>query len=195
LTTPDRKRDEELAMRERFLGAETLDELAAGPIASADMWRTLIARHHAASAAEDIVSRAVGIGGTWHLLALIEDWCGDAFNTVPTLGALAGAAPGIDLRVLRRDQHLDLMDLHLSPTGGRAIPVVIVLDDQFVERGWWGSRPSELQRWLSTPEALAMEKADRYKATRLWYVRDRGHSTQSEVLDVIETAAGLNRTA
>jgi hypothetical protein len=176
----------DLPMRERFLGAQTLDEFAAGPIASADMWRTLIARHHAASVAEDILSRAASIGGTWHLLALVEDWCGDAFNTVPTLGALAGATRGIDLRVLRRDLNLDLMDWHLSPTGGRAIPVVIVLDDQFVERGWWGSRPSKLQEWLSTPEAVAMEKADRYKAVRLWYVRDRGHSTQSEVLDVIE---------
>ena len=86
------------------------------------------------------------------------------------------------------DANPELMDSHLSPTGGRAIPVVILLDADFVERGWWGSRPRALQAWVNS-EGAALSKEDRYLEARRWYVADRGESTATEIAQLIADAA------
>jgi len=51
---------------------------------------------------------------------LVEDWCGDAVNTLPVIGRLAEHASNIELRVVGRDANLDLMDAHLT-NGSRSI--------------------------------------------------------------------------
>jgi hypothetical protein len=103
---------------------------------------------------------------------------------------LAELAPNVDLRVLARDENLDLMDAHLTGTS-RAIPVVIVLDGEFNERGWWGSRPAPLQQWVMGP-GKALEKDARYREIRSWYARDKGRTTLEEVVRVMEAAGGQN---
>jgi Thioredoxin len=37
----------------------------------------------------DTAARLAALPGHWHLLVLVEDWCGDAVNTVPLLTRLA----------------------------------------------------------------------------------------------------------
>jgi hypothetical protein len=99
---------------------------------------------------------------------------------------LAELAPNMDLRVLARDHNLDLMDAHLTGTS-RSIPVVILLDAEFNERGWWGPRPTELQRWVLGP-GMSLDKTERYREVRGWYARDRGLSTLEEVVLMAERA-------
>jgi hypothetical protein len=79
------------------------------------------------------------------------------------------------------------MDAHLTGTS-RSIPVIIVLDDAFEERGWWGPRPTVLQHWVSGQGQL-LEKSARYREARTWYARDRGRTTLEEVVSIIERAA------
>ena len=80
------------------------------------------------------------------------------------------------------------MTLHERYCSSRSIPVVIVLDATFTERGWWGSRPRELQEWVLGPGS-SMSKADRYRDIRRWYVHDRGTTALNEIVAVIEEAA------
>src|SRR5690606_25779827 len=68
---------------------------------------------------------------------------------------LGQTCPGFGNPVLRRDENLDLMDARLSPTGGRAIPVVMLLDESGMEIGWWGSRPAGLQTWIDAEGSRA----------------------------------------
>ena len=77
------------------------------------------------------------------LLVIAEDWCGDASNTVPIIAKLADATEGLELRIIRRDEHPSVMDRYLT-NGSRSIPVVIALDEDFRELGHWGPRPAEL---------------------------------------------------
>ena len=135
---------------------------------------------------EDLVERATALPGRWHLLVLSEDWCGDAVNIVPVLARLAEAVPTIDLRLIERDQHLDLMDAHLTNGKSRSIPVVILLDETFCERGWWGPRPTDLQRWV-LEEGLKMDPEERYKKVRRFYAKDKGRTTLDEVITGIES--------
>jgi hypothetical protein len=63
--------------------------------------------------------------------------------------------------------------------------VVMVLDDQFAECGWWGPRPHELQRWV-IEVGLAMPSVERYRHIRAWYARDHARSTLDEIVSLIE---------
>lgn len=135
----------------------------------------------------DAVARLAALPGRWHLLVIVEDWCGDAVNTVPLLARLTELAGNTELRVVARDENPDLMDAYLT-NGSRSIPVVIVLDEDFVERGWWGPRPTELQRWVME-EGMTLEKDARYRHIRTWYARDRGRTTVEEVVGLVERAA------
>ena len=174
-------------MKERFERAQALSDFIAGAEQHREMWQSIYAR---AAVKDDILELARRLPMKRHLLVLVEDWCGDGFNSVPWLARLADLLPyKLELRVLRRDQNLDLMDRHLSPTGGRAIPVVMVLDENFEEIGWWGSRPTELQAWVDE-NGGSLSKDERYHQVRLWYARNRGVSTLTEVLAVAGAPKG-----
>lgn len=151
-----------------------------------DLWRQ---NYERAQVPPDLVRRVEAVPGEWKLLVLSEDWCGDASNTVPPLVAFAEAASNVELRLLARDENLALMDEHLTDGTKRAIPVVIVLDGEGVERGWWGPRPTDLQAWFYGP-GQKFEKDERYRELRKWYARDKGHTTIEEVLRIVEQAGG-----
>jgi len=176
--------------KQRFGGAAPYAEYALAAQENRELWTGFRER---ARVPEEMVARVEALEGRWHLLVLSEDWCGDAFNTVPVIAALADAASNLELRVLARDRNLDLMDAHLTG-GSRSIPVVIVLDDAFRERGWWGPRPRPLQEWFLS-EGKLLEPADRYREIRRWYARDRGLTTLEEVVSLLEEAAGKREDA
>lgn len=114
------------------------------------------------------------------MLALNADWCIDSASTVPLLARLAEQVAGVELRLLERDAHLGVMDAYLT-NGGRSIPLVILLDQDYTPQGHWGPRPGPLQAWVranlagTTPE-------ERHKEQRRWYAKDRGATTLREIL-------------
>ena len=137
----------------------------------------------------DWAFQAVPLGTRRRLLVIAEDWCGDASSTIPILARFADSVPGMELRLLRRDEHPELMDRYLT-NGSRSIPIVIALDEGYLELGHWGPRPSLLQAWVMENRPV-VPKADLYPQIRQWYARDRGETTLREVLAV----AGLGRSA
>ena len=122
------------------------------------------------------------------LLVIAEDWCGDASSTVPLLARLASEVPGLELRIILRDQHPAVMDRYLT-NGSRSIPIVIVLDDEYNEVGHWGPRPRQLQAWVME-NRNSMPKEQLYPQVRQWYARDRGETTLREVLEAAGLAVG-----
>ncbi len=167
-------------LRDRFLAGETFDQLLARPKTNSVLYDALYKR---ATVPDAVVERALLVRQPWHLLVLSEDWCGDSVNTLPVVAKLTETVPTIDMRIVRRDANPDLMDEHLSGVA-RAIPVIMVLDSDYVERGWWGPRPQPLQDWV-TAHGLALPKDERYREVRKWYARDRGKTALNELLDII----------
>lgn len=170
-------------MRRRYCAAKPFSAFLRDVEVNAALWHSIARR---ADVPREWVERVRNAGGKWHLLVVAEDWCGDAVNTLPVLAKLAELAGNIDLRIISRDENPDVMDGHLSPTGARAIPVVMLLDESFAERGWWGSRPRELQEWVLSVGS-GMSKEERYLAVRRWYTQDRGISAVREIVDLLET--------
>lgn len=163
---------------ERYLNEEVLEH--------AELWRGVWER--ARSPAEQL-DRLSGIGRVWRVLVLSEDWCGDASNTVPVLARFAEDAPQLELRILKRDENLDLMDRYLTD-GSRSIPLAIVLDESRTAVGRWGPRPVELQEMvLREKRAGERPMSEIYKDTRRWYAMDRGGTTIRELVDRIEEAS------
>jgi Thioredoxin len=172
-------------MRDRYESAPTFQAFVAGAQQNKQLWETV---YRLVRVPDSFVGRVRALPSRVHLLALNEDWCGDAVNTLPAIAKLASLAPErVDLRVLGRDANPDLMDAHLTGTS-RSIPVVMVLDEHYAERGWWGPRPMELQAW-AVGAGKALDKAGRYREIRRWYARDRNLATFEEVVSLMEAAA------
>ena len=172
-------------MRNRFESALPFPAYLETVARNEELWHGLYDRVRVPA---ETVEEARAIPGTWHLLALSEDWCGDAINILPVLFRLTEALDRMELRVLTRDDNLDIMDAHLTNGTSRSIPVVILLDEDYRERGWWGPRPRELQKWVME-EGMKMEPGPRYARVRRFYARDKGKTILMEVLDLIRSAA------
>ncbi len=122
--------------------------------------------------------------GTRHLLVITEPWCGDSLATFPAIAELCRQA-GIGLRVVRRDEHIALIDRYLT-NRGRAIPIAVGLGERFEELFRWGPRPAAAQTIFEEHRAgIAagqIEKVEVYKKLRAFYAADKGKSVVRELL-------------
>lgn len=80
-------------------------------------------------------------------IVLTEDWCGDAMLNIPILLKLSEAA-NIQVRMLLRDQNLELMDQYLTNGTARSIPIFIFIDENGSEIAKWGPRAKEIQAFV-----------------------------------------------
>jgi hypothetical protein len=126
---------------------------------------------------------AVRLGRRFRFVVIAEDWCGDASSTVPIVVRFAEEI-GAELRILRRDGHPEVMDAYLT-NGARAIPIVIVLTEAMEEVGHWGSRPAQLQVFVTAERARGRQSKEYFPEVRRWYAQDKGESTLREILTVM----------
>lgn len=86
--------------------------------------------------------RALFDGEQLRILVFTEDWCQDSVQFVPMLAKLAREVPGIDVRVLFRDKHHDLVSEYRSKDGRQAIPTIVIFDGEMREIGVLVERPA-----------------------------------------------------
>lgn len=145
-------------------------------------WRRVDAM---AAVPDHLATRARG-AGRLRLLIVTVYACGDSINTVPWIAKLAAAAPNLELRIAHPDQGRWLMEAHRTPDGRASTPTLVVMDENFNERGCWIERPAELQRWyIDTGKALPDDQYMRHKTG--WYESDAGRSTLEEVVAMLES--------
>lgn len=114
-------------------------------------------------------------------LVISEGWCGDASQNLPLLAKLAEAAQ-IQLRVVLRDENLELIDAHLT-NGGRAIPKLIVADRDFNTLSTWGPRPAEIQAQVTAnKQTNKLDHDEMSLVIHTWYARNKGQNLQSEMV-------------
>lgn len=120
-------------------------------------------------------------------LVLAEGWCGDAAQLLPVFNKMAlESNKNIDLRIVLRDENEELMN-HFLTNKAKAIPKLIVINKKTGGvAGDWGPRPKgavELIQNYKKEHGVVDEtaKAD----LQLWYLHDKGISTQNEILDIM----------
>ncbi|WP_129714267.1 thioredoxin family protein [Pedobacter sp. SYP-B3415] len=113
------------------------------------------------------------------LLVISEGWCGDAAQIVPVIeqAARLGHVP---LKLVLRDQHLELIDAHLT-NGGRAIPVLLVIDAEGRLLGSWGPRPQVLQELMAGWKKETTDFMVVAEQVHGWYAKDKTRTTQQEL--------------
>ena len=174
----------------RYCAGETFAEFMARPTKNHELWVALYKR---ITIPIEISARVEALGGRWHLLVLTEDWCGDSVNIVPIVAKLTESVSNMDMRMLARDENLDIMDSHLTGTS-RSIPIVILLNPKYEECGWWGPRPRELQKWV-VEKGMKLPKEERYKEVRTFYARDHGLTTMRELVEMLEACCWKSSVA
>lgn len=117
-------------------------------------------------------------------LVISEAWCGDAAQNIPWIAKMAETSNQIDLKIILRDENLDIMDDYLT-NGGRSIPKLISLgenDDVLFE---WGPRPKNVQSLYFMLKEEGQDYSEISKQLHTWYAKDKGQSLQSEFAQLI----------
>lgn len=102
----------------------------------------------------------------WHILAITEDWCGDAMLNNPIIRKVAEAA-GLPMHAALRDEDTDLIDCYLT-NGGRAIPIYIILNEAGEVVTTWGPRAPELQQIVMDKRAELPAQMMQHLKRRKW---------------------------
>lgn len=131
---------------------------------------------------QDLVERLQSENPTQKWLILTEAWCGDAAHSVPMLARLAQESGKVELRLVLRDAHPDLMD-HFLTRGGRSIPKLICLNEDLSQvLATWGPRPQEAQALMDRLKKAEESGQEVMRQLQLWYAKDRGAQLQEELL-------------
>ncbi|MCH2035062.1 MAG: thioredoxin family protein [Tenacibaculum sp.] len=120
---------------------------------------------------------------TW--LVLTEGWCGDAAQNLPVLSKMADESEKVDLKLVLRDDNLELMDEFLT-NGGRSIPKLIALDEDKNVLFTWGPRPSVATKMIADyKEENGVVDAKVKEDLQRWYNKDKGVNVQEDIISLL----------
>ena len=120
---------------------------------------------------------------TW--LVLSEGWCGDAAQTLPVINKISDESDLINLRIIFRDEHEELMR-HFLTNGGKSIPKLIVLNSENDVLNTWGPRPNIATKMVQDyKNAHGQLDAAFKQELQVWYNKDKGVNIQENMLGLL----------
>jgi hypothetical protein len=121
-------------------------------------------------------------------LVISEGWCGDSAQILPVIYKMATLSTTIELKMVFRDDNEALMNLFLT-NGTKSIPKLIILDKNTIEvLAEFGPRPQEAKQLILDYKAQHGVVDDKGKtALHMWYLHDKGLSTQKEIMNLMTT--------
>ncbi|MEK3856488.1 thioredoxin family protein [Cytobacillus sp. FSL H8-0458] len=133
------------------------------------------------SLSDEEKTRLADLKGTgMKVIALTEDWCGDAMLNNPILLKIAEET-GMDVRFVLRDQNLELMDQYLTNGTSRAIPIYIFIDKEGDEKAIWGPRAKQIQELVDDERGkLPAQDAEDFKEKQMSMYRRLTASYQED---------------
>ena len=123
-----------------------LDRYATPP--QRERWDAMHPRIHLTTAQVEVLQ---GFKRRLPVLVVAGAWCGDCVNQVPIFDHFARIATTIDLRIIDRDARPDVSDA-LSINGGRRVPSVLFLSEDFAEVARYGERTLANYRKLASDQ-------------------------------------------
>lgn len=101
-------------------------------------------------------------------MVLTEDWCGDSAYSLPVIARAAEGSEKVTLRILPREQHLEVMDRYLT-NNARSIPKLVAFAEDGGELFRWGPRPEEAQALRERLKAGGAGGPEMTRALLDWY--------------------------
>lgn len=116
-------------------------------------------------------------------ILLTESWCGDAAQNIAQINHMVEASDKLDLKILYRDENLDLMDQFLT-NGGRSIPKLIRVDSETKEViGSWGPRVKNAQNIVIDGKKKGSNYAEELHT---WYAKNKSVDLENEFIELIK---------
>jgi hypothetical protein len=119
-------------------------------------------------------------------MVITEAWCGDSAQNVPFIAMIAKLNNLIDLRIILRDDNLDIMDQYLTNGTSRSIPKLVAFDESGNELFQWGPRPVEAQNLVNELKSNGTTKKEFTEKLHLWYGRNRGKAIEKEFINLLK---------
>lgn len=133
------------------------------------------------------VFKGVSNKQTW--LVITEPWCGDAAQTLPFLNKIAQEADNIDLKIVLRDDNLELMNQFLT-NGSQSIPIVIMIDEDMNVLQTFGPRSKAATKLVSDYKEEHGKIDDAFKEIiQVWYNKDKGISIVNDLVNSLTVRA------
>jgi thiol-disulfide isomerase/thioredoxin len=121
---------------------------------------------------------------TW--LLITEGWCGDAAHILPVMNKMSAENENINLKVVLRDENLELMNQFLT-NGSMSIPKLVVLDANEEVVSSWGPRPSIASKMVvDYKEKHGSLDPGFKKDLQLWYNKNKGVNIQEDLVAFLE---------
>lgn len=142
---------------------------------------------------EENIQKLLALKKKYSWLVLSEGWCGDAAQLLPIMNKMAAFSQHVELRIAFRDENEALMNLFLT-NGSKSIPKLIVLNKETESViGSWGPRPNgATQLMKSYKQQYGVIDETAKKELQLWYLHDKGVSTQNEIVELMLHCEQLN---
>ena len=130
----------------------------------------------------------------YYWLVLAEGWCGDAAQLLPIFNKMANASDKIELKIVFRDENEALMNLFLT-NGSKSVPKLIIIEKETMEsKGTWGPRPEGAAHLMNSYKRQYGVIDETAKTElQLWYLHDKGLSTQNELISLMLQLDQLTR--
>lgn len=136
---------------------------------------------------EDLKQRILNFDGNVTWLVLTESWCGDAAHVIPVINKVAELNPNINLQLVLRDEHPELMERFLTK-GSKSIPKLIMIDNHNNEViNTFGPRPSKATEMVENYKAKHEKLTDEFKTElQNWYNKNKGENIISDLLNLLK---------
>jgi thiol-disulfide isomerase/thioredoxin len=135
---------------------------------------------------EGAIAKIRGIDKEITWLVITESWCGDAAQTIPMMNKVAELNDRISLKMILRDENIDIMNRFLI-NEAMSIPRLVMVESKTGEViGQWGSRPSiATQMVVDYKDEYGKLTPEFKQDLQLWYNKDKGQSTLEDLLGLL----------
>ena len=114
-------------------------------------------------------------------LVLSEGWCGDAAQILPVINKIASESNFINLKIIFRDEHEELMNYFLT-NGGKSIPKLLVLNSNNEVLNTWGPRPDIATKMVQDYKSKHGQLDATFKQElQAWYNKNKGVNIQENL--------------
>jgi hypothetical protein len=153
-------------------------------------WKRQERVHEAYDPSADLQSSVESIDESQLWMVLTEPWCGDSAFLLPVVAEAAALNRDVTLRILLRDDNLDVMDQYLTD-GSRSIPKLVVFSGDGTERFTWGPRPEGAAQRFQTLTNEYDDKSELIGEFLEYYENGGWRAADTELAKAIQSAADV----
>lgn len=143
--------------------------------------------HETYTPSDDLQAAIEAIDEPQLWMVLTEPWCGDSAFLLPVIAEAAALTQELTLRILPRDDNLDIMDRYLTD-GSRSIPKLVAFSETGDELFTWGPRPESARQKFAALQEQYDDKTELIAELLEYYEDGAWREADEELAEAIRTA-------